>query len=110
MMESEYSKTPQSADFRTEQNFTTDCEIRRLRNPQIASVIVCSKWDRMVYNTVLTAEKRGPQIAGAQIAGAQIAGAQIAGVYCTIIKILSDIENIFMIHKGLNCLESWYIS
>ena len=29
----------------------------------------------MVYNTVLTAEKRGPQIAGAQI----------AGVYCTII-------------------------
>ena len=46
---------------------------RRLRNPQIASVIVCSKWDRMVYNTVLTAEKRGPQIVGAQI----------AGVYCT---------------------------
>ena len=28
----------------------------------------------MVYNTVLTTEKRGPQIAGAQI----------AGVYCTI--------------------------
>ena len=42
---------------------------RRLQNPQIASVIVCSKWDRMVYNTVLTAEKRGPQIVGAQIAG-----------------------------------------
>ena len=36
-----------------------------------------------VLNTVLTAEKRGPQIAGAQIAGAQIAGAQIAGVDCT---------------------------
>ena len=51
---------------------------RRLRNPQIASVIVCSKWDRMVYNTVLTAEKQGPQIARARIAGAQI-----AGVYCT---------------------------
>ena len=31
----------------------------------------------MVYNTVLTAEKQG-----LQIAGAQIAGAQIAGVYC----------------------------
>ena len=30
----------------------------------------------MVYNTVLTAEKRGPQIAGALI----------AGVYCTTIK------------------------
>ncbi len=30
--------------------------------------------DRMVYNTVLIAEKRGPQIAGAQIVGAQIAG------------------------------------
>ena len=46
---------------------------RRLQNPQIASVIVSSKWDRMVYNTVLTAEKRGPQIVGAQI----------AGVYCS---------------------------
>ena len=45
---------------------------RRLRNPQIASVIVCSKWDQMVYNTyntVLTAEKRGPQIVGPQITG-----------------------------------------
>ena len=46
---------------------------RRLRNLQIASVIVRSEWDRMVYNTVLTAEKRGPQIVGAQI----------VGVYCT---------------------------
>ena len=53
---------------------------RRLRNPQIASVIVCSKWDQMVYNTVLTAEKRGSQIAGAQIAGA----------YCTLFLYLSD--------------------
>ena len=35
----------------------------RLGNPQIASVIVFSKWDRMVYDTVLTAEKWGPQIA-----------------------------------------------
>ena len=26
-----YSKTPQSADFGTEQNCTADCEIRRLR-------------------------------------------------------------------------------
>ena len=64
-----YSRTPQSADFGTEQNCTADCEIRRLRNPQIASVIVCSKWDRMVYNTVLTAEKRGWLL---------------VGVYCTL--------------------------
>ena len=33
------------------------------------SETVCSKWDRMVYNTGLTAEKRGPQILGAQIVG-----------------------------------------
>ena len=45
---------------------------RRLRNPQIVSVIVFSKWDRIVYNTVLTAEMRG----------LQIMEAQIAGVYC----------------------------
>ena len=69
-----YSKTPQSADFGTEQNSTADCEIRRLRNLQIASVIVCSKWDQMVYNTVLTAEKWGPHIAGAHI----------SGVYCIV--------------------------
>ena len=43
--------------------------------PQIANVIVFSKWDRMVYTTVLTAEKLDPQIAGVQIAGAQIPGA-----------------------------------
>ena len=47
----------------------------RLRNPQIVSVIVFSKWDQMVYNRVLTAEKRGLQIAGA---------------YCTLFLYLSD--------------------
>ena len=60
-----YSKTLQSADFGTEQNCTTDFEIRRLR----VLLYVVHKWDRMVYNTELTAEKRGPQIVGAQIAG-----------------------------------------
>ena len=56
--------------------------VPQLRNPQIASVIVCSKWDRMLYNTVLTAEKRRPQIMGAQI----------AGVYCRkiIVKVVFD--------------------
>ena len=32
--------------------------------PQIASVVVCSKWDQMVYNRVLHRRLRGPQIVG----------------------------------------------
>ena len=38
----------------------------------------------MVYNTVLTAEKRGPQIVGAQI----------AGVYCIWIVTYKQTENV----------------
>ena len=37
-----YSKTPQSADFGTEQNCTADCEIRRLR--VLLYVVNGTKW------------------------------------------------------------------
>ena len=62
---------------------------RRLQNLQISSVIVCSEWDRLEYNTVLTAEKRGPQIVGAEI----------AGVYC--IQNLPIFSNFYIQQKCL---------
>ena len=54
----------------------------------------------MVYNTVLTAEKWGPQIAGAQI----------AGVYCTTFSTDSNGSihfNIAMIFKEREVVEVW---
>ena len=63
---------------------------RRLGNPQIAIVIVCSKWDRMVYNTVLTAEKWGLQIAGVQIAGVYCTYSNFQlGVFIAVVKVAS---------------------
>ena len=86
----EYSKTPQFADF-----------VPTKIVPQIVSVIVCSKWDRMVHNTVLTAEKRGPQIVGAQI----------AGVYCTRKSgtLLSNSHIVYCMRISKDKLESMQI-
>ena len=39
-----------------------------------------------MYNTVLTTEKRVPQIAGAQIAGAQIAGGYCNSHFSDLVK------------------------
>ena len=49
----------------------------------------------MVYNTVLTAEKRGPQIAGAQI----------AGVYCS--NLFSFIEELMTDKKFMNLAKDF---
>ena len=64
MFSQKYSKTPTICRFWDQAKLYS-----RLQNPQIESVIVCSKWDRAVYNRVLVRRLRGHRLQGRKLRG-----------------------------------------